>query len=238
MKLADLLEVAREARRSLDAADAAFAALPTERRREFLLRAVSSLGANDRRLVVTDLLLLDEADDGEPVVGSKPKPPTSDATDGATTEQGNPRERRGTSVDRVELFVLAHAEGVTTREVAEATNQEMPNTDNALRQAVKRGTIERRDNKWFPAAKKPSASGRRTIRTVIIEVMDASDGPLDSTDIWQAALKIEPKLVRGSFENEMNRLRKERLIKSVGTGGKHGSALYVRSNPEAQGDAV
>ena len=85
MKLADLLEVAREARRSLDAADAAFAALPTERRREFLLRAVSSLGAND---VIVAAAIIAQALDRHAeavhnlaatikIIGEKPKASTS-----------------------------------------------------------------------------------------------------------------------------------------------------------------
>lgn len=178
-----------------------------------------------RRRLIADLLLVDPEESTEP---------TTSATDGSvpastvTANISNTEEEKS-YVDKAEAFVLAHPGGVTTRQVADAIGQPTPAADSTLRQVLRRGTIERRDRLWCPNSHKPSTRARRTIRTMIFEVLDSAGKPLDSSAIWSGVQQLDPQMNRPSWENEMNRLRKEKLIKAIGLIGKNGSGIYQRS---------
>jgi hypothetical protein len=160
------------------------------------------------------------------------KPPPAETR--AAPPTPSPKPTGGSYVDKAEAYVLAHPEGVTTPEVAKAIGQKTMNADGTLRQVMNvRKTIEHRDRKWFPKASDSYSTEpvKKTIRSTIFAVFAAAKKPLDSMDIWEGAKKLTPDINRGSFENEMNRLRRDKLIVAVeGRHGKHGSGVYVVAN--------
>jgi hypothetical protein len=224
---------AERMRQSRIAADKAFLALPPEWRAEFVRDAFFRLPIDEQRKLVTLLVVTvpppgaDEAPEPEPqeakALPAEPK-----------AAPQKPPKLTGSYVDKAEAYVLAHPEGVETAQVGKAIGQKTMNADGSLRQVMNtRKTIERRDRKWFPLASDDYAPepGKQTIRTIIVNVFTAMKKPLDSTDIWEGAKRLVPTINRGSFENEMNRLRRDRLITALeGKQGKHGSGVYVLAN--------
>ena len=229
---------AREAKERRQAADKALAALSAEKRVEFVRDAAFHLPLEQQRQLVADLIVRVEG--AEPP--RPPDPPKQEAKvppaepKVAPPPPPNPPKPNGggSYVDKAEAYVLAHPEGVETPEVGKAIGQKTANADGSLRQVMNnRKTIERRDDKWFPKVSADAAEppARNTIRTKIINVFLAMKKPLDSTDIWEAAKRLDPNINRGSFEGEMNRLRRDKLIVAIeGKQGKHGSGVYVLAN--------
>jgi hypothetical protein len=217
----------------MEAAEIAFANLAPERRYEFILRVASVLTIDEKKILVGEVAIQveEKTDEKEPVPEKKkrvatkaePKKPPQSKSEPSSVP---PREGKGTYVDQAEEFVLSHPEGVTTTEVAEAIVQPPNNADGTLRQVMKtRKTIERRDDKWWPATTPKVETGRRTIRTTIVEVFVAAGGAsLDASEIWQGLLKIQPEIKKASVENELNRMRKEKLLRPDGPGRNKGSA--------------
>jgi hypothetical protein len=227
MSLDRYIEAARRAKESRETAERAFKALPADKRYEFVLAAASQLPLDQMQQLVGELAVQIEPERATPgrAEHRAEKPVVSD----------EPDDPGGKYVDKAETYVLDHPEGVDTADVAKAIGQKVENVDGTLRQVMNtRKTIERRDGKWCPKSVAPSApvtGGRKTIRKTIFEALATAKKPLDSADIWQGAKEIDPDLVRGSFENEMNRLRKEKLIVIVpGKVGKHGSGVYTLAN--------
>jgi len=215
---------AERLRQSRLAADKAFEALAPEWRYEFVRDALFRLPIEEQRRMVTLLVV------------SVPPPPEAAEPESPRAAPPPPKQAEpsghGSYVDKAEAYVLAHPEGVETAQVGKAIGQTTMNADGSLRQVMKnRKTIERRDRKWFPAADAPAQPSKNTIRTKIINVFLAMKKPLDSTDIWEAVKRLDPNINRGSFEGEMNRLRRDRLITAIeGKQGKHGSGVYVLAN--------
>lgn len=135
-----------------------------------------------------------------------------------------PRAREvsdATYVEKAVMYVRSHPEGVRTKDVSHAIGQDPPNADGTLRQALKHGSIERRDRKWFPALRPTSvtdAPREKTIREVLTEVFTGRKEPLGASDIYHAAIKIMPKINHASVYGEINRMKTAGLLATAGRG--------------------
>ncbi len=193
-------------------------------RKEAARKAVLELSADDRRELVAELILLVEDEERQPrpeapQVTSVPAVPIATAPTKSFT-------------DRAEEFVLAHPDGVKTREVADGIGQDVSSVDGSLRLVMKRGTITRKGRLWLPITKKANGAakhevpGRITIRDLINRVF-ASNGntPLGAAALYEALKRLQPDINRSSVDGEMNRMRKENLLVQVGV-GPNGGGLY------------
>lgn len=185
-------------------------------RREAAIAAVMALPAEDRHEVLAELITLLDTD---AEIQAQPEP---------VKEVSALVEAVGSFTDRAEVFVLRHPGGVTTAEVGTAIGQKTTSVDGTLRSLCNtRKTIERRDGKWFPAAK-PPATRRRTHRDLISEVLIAGKRPMGASDIISEIQKIDAERKRESLEAELHRMREDGLLAAEGSNGR--GALYVLTN--------
>lgn len=191
-------------------------------RRDTAIAAFRSLPVEDRQEVLAELIGLVEEDASQ----DAPHPAEPQQTPQTTAEPDDAAEK-GTFTDKGEAFVLQHPEGVTTRQVATAIGQKVESVDGTLRSVVKyRGTIERRDGKWWP--KSPDAQKRVTHREIISQVLAAANRPMGAGDIIAAVQAIDPERKRESLEAELHRMREDGVIVQKGSNGR--GALYVLPN--------
>ena len=203
-----------EAKKRQDAAYNVVMALPVDEQPAVVVRLLDAFAARGQR---------------EPAPKAAQSAPKAEpSTNGAA--------RRETFVDKAEAFVLAHPEGVKTRQVADAIGQDVSAVDTTLRQVMeKRKTIDRRGRLWIPkgapathAAKKP----KHGIRELIYEAFAAEKGPLSSAGIYRALQKLKPDINKSSVDGEINRMRyvaKPALLVQVGM-GENGGGLYNLTN--------
>lgn len=197
-------------------------------RREAAIAAVMGLPLDERRDVLADLIMLAEAEE-QPVTAPKPQEPPTSASAG---------QKRRTYVDRAEALILASPNGLTTTEIARAIGQAPTNADGTLRQLLKRGTVERRDGKWYPVSvssapvvgAKPKA---KTLRGLITEVLTTANTPLGATDIFNGLVRLKPDAKRPSVDAELVRMRHDKLLVQKGVGANNGG-LFVLANGGAQ----
>jgi hypothetical protein len=203
-------------------------------RKEAALRVVLALPPSERRQVLAELILHEEAegDDAPPKQRAVPASPPAPAAAVPGAEG-----RRGTFTDMAAAYVLAHPEGVKTAEVGKAIGQDVSSVDGSLRQGLRRGTIARKGRLWVPAvtngasrangvAKQPEKPRKKTIRDLIEQVF-ASNGnkPLGVAALYDALTSLKADINRSSVDGEMNRMRLSNLLKQTGT-GPNGGGLY------------
>lgn len=182
-------------------------------RKAAVLSAFRSLEASERREVLADLILEAEAE----------AQPTAER---APSTNGQPGQS-GSFTDRAEAFVLAHPDGVTTRQVADAIGQDVSSVDGSLRNAMKRGRITRTGRLWVPVASAETAkTPKTTIRSLIERVFAEGDNkPLGAAALFEALKRFQPDINRSSVDGEMNRMRKDNLLIQVGV-GPNGGGIY------------
>jgi hypothetical protein len=191
-------------------------------RRDTAIAAFKALPAEDRHEVLAELIGLVEADAGDdpPDANEAQQPPQTPA-------RASEGPETATFTDKGEAFVLQHPEGVTTRQVATAIGQKVESVDGTLRSVVKyRGTIERRDGKWWP--KSPDGQKRVTHREITSQVLAAANRPMGAGDIIAAVQAIDPERKRESLEAELHRMREDGVIVQKGSNGR--GSLYVLTN--------
>lgn len=126
--------------------------------------------------------------------------------------------------DKAEAFVLAHPTGVSTSQVGQAIGQKITSVDGTLRSLCKsRRTIERRDGRWFPAAR-PSSGKAPSHRDAIMAVLMDSKRPLGAGEIIGFVQQAFPDRKRPSLESEIHRMRGDKILGEMGTNGR--GALY------------
>lgn len=207
-------------------------------RRLALIASVRALPREDRQEVLAELHALEEADADadakrvvlvsvpvpvrvEPVSLAPPVEPESQVT--------SKKAKTGSYVDQAEKLVLASPNGITTADVGKLIGQKTANADGTLRQvADTRGTIERVDGKWWPKKEATPKPTRKTHRKALLEVLAAATHPMGQGDIIAEVQRIDPNRPTESLEQDMTRMRADRLIAESGTNGR--GNLYVITN--------
>lgn len=164
-----------------------------------------------------------------------PQPATT-ATSVPTTpaKEPEPDPRSPSYTDQAETYVLAHPDGVTTRQVADAVGQPTVSADGTLRSVIRsRKTIERRDGKWYPAAV-PPVSKRKTHRAAIAEVMTAIGRPMGAGEIVAGVQQMDPERRREPIEAELHRMRTDGAIVTQGTNGRGATYVLAGGAPAAK----
>lgn len=201
-----------------------------KKREDAAFSVVMALPAPERAAVLARLINAFE----NAAAGSPTKPVVVAAT------KPDPATKANTPsyVDLAEAFVLAHPEGVKTRQVADGIGQDTSSVDGTLRIVLnKRKTIERRGRLWFPKKKANGATvkakpQKKTIRDLIGEVYAASEKKhLGALEMYEGLKRIKPDINRASVDGEINRMKtnKPPLLVQVGN-GPHGGGLYALSN--------
>lgn len=197
--------------------------MESKKRKAAVLQAFIALPQSEQHEVLADVIAHIEATD---VATLRTAPVRAMPT-------GSPNQTQ-TFVERAEAFVLAHPDGVKTAEVSKAIGQDVSGVDGSLRQAVKRGRIERQGRLWVPAgrtlaAEEPTTKpqGRITIRDLIVRVYsENSNTPLGASALYEALQALQPDINRSSVDGEMNRMRTASLLKQVAV-GQNGGGQYV-----------
>lgn len=212
---------AREAKRRKDAAVAAVLALPVDHQREVLAELIQHVEAQEAAKPATN------------------GPDESAPKNGASNQAGHPNWKSGTYTERADAFVLAHPEGVKTRDVAEAIGQDVSGVDGTLRILLKKGRVRRDGRLWLPPLPTPHGSNgaagtngsasrprRVTIREKIEQVYQVNrNTPIGASALFDALKLIDTAINRSSVDGEINRMKAADLLVQVGT-GPHGGGLY------------
>lgn len=212
-------------------------ALREDERQEKLLadaiRAADLLDAVRRRSLYRHVLKRVEAD-----VAGAPKSKRSQTAPKPTTDtassNGSKTNGAGTYTDQGEEFVLASKKGVTTRQFADHSGQSYGSADGTLRYvAENRGTIIRRDDKWFPvpgAKRRPTKNQAVTIGAAVTMVFEKNgNSPLAAKDIFKGVKATLPDAKKGSVDAQLVGLRKDGTLVQKGT-APHGGGLYHLAN--------
>lgn len=155
--------------------------------------------------------------------------PEVEAEGDTPTASSTPTRPEGSFADRAEALVLRSPHGLTTKEVADGIGQAVASCDGTLRLLVKRGTIERRDNKWWPLTLKVvTTPQRKTLRDLISEVITAAGKPIGASDIFHGVLALKPDAKRPSIDAELVRMRKDNLLVQQGVGANNGGLFVLR----------
>ena len=198
-----------------------------QKRQSAAFSVVMALPDEDRDSVLAQLIdAVEKA--AKAVPGTKPKAVPTAKVNGASY------------VDMAEAFVQAHPEGTKTRQVGDGIGQDVSSVDGSLRQALKRGTIERRGRLWYPKAKGTAAKAgprKKTIRDLIYEVYAIEKKDLGALGLYEALMKLKPDINRASVDGEINRMKAAKLLVQVGTGPNNGG-LYALSNGGGQATAA
>lgn len=128
----------------------------------------------------------------------------------ATEQRGPSGARRGPSrnvrkTDAAEAFVQEHLEGVTTAQVASRIDQSERTADSTLRHVSNsRGTIERREGRWYPADKE---ARRPLYQPAILRVLGEATEPLGARDVLAGVKTLRPEATLKGVAEEMHRMR-------------------------------
>jgi len=196
-----------------------------KKREDAAFSVVMALPAPERAAVLARLIKAFES----AAAAASAKPPEAKA-------KAEPKTNTQSFVDLAEAFVLAHPEGVKTRQVADGIGQDVSSVDGTLRLVVKRGSIERRGRLWFPKRKSNGVAAKakpkkKTIRDLICEVYASEKRNLGALEMYEGLKRIKPDINRASVDGEINRMKNNKppLLVQVGN-GPHGGGLYALSN--------
>jgi hypothetical protein len=203
--------------------------LEDERQEQLLAKAFSAVDAlsrEGRRRLFRHLKARVEA---EAEIGEGREPTKSAPAKKTAAVSSSDRDQGPTYADQAEAFVLGRPDGVTNREVADATGQDVKPTDGTLRHVARsRRTIERRGNRWFPtgAPLLPSRTTELTIREAVKKVFESNGNkPLAAQNIYREALIFKHDLKKGSLDAELVNMRAAEILTQSGT-APSGGGLY------------
>jgi hypothetical protein len=184
--------------RRLDSARAVFRELPVEDQRLFFLE----IGAHLEGLALPGLTSLKSTFRAPKVAR------------GSRTQK---------KTDRAEAFVFEHPEGVFPQLVATHIGQNLKTAESTLRHVAKtRGTITKRHQRWFPTGKPIAA--RSSVRDAIVgefcEEKVATAKPLSTGAVYERVQKDMPSVTRATITAEINRLKKEGILRVCGSAGR------------------